>query len=93
MQLEHDIATTPVLLLGLSHMRCTLAAQMTLQSHEVCVEERTWEDPEEPQYRYMQCLYPDEIEGTDTAPVPSMMSPREGPILNERLGTLMQGAC
>jgi hypothetical protein len=69
MQLEHAISTAPVLLLGLSHMRCTLAAQMTLHRHKVCVEERMWEDPEEPQYRYMQCLYPDELEGTDTAPV------------------------
>lgn len=66
-QLEHAISTVPVLLLGLSHMRCTQLALMTLQRLEVCVEERTWEDPEEPQYRYLRCLYPDELEGTDTA--------------------------
>jgi len=61
----HSLITSkPVLLVGIPHMRCTMAATERLESKGACFH---WEEmsssPEDEVWKYMQCLHPHEIVG------------------------------
>lgn len=50
-------------MLGMDHMRCTLAATERLRAAGACFHYESWRDEDEPLWKYMQCLHPNELEG------------------------------
>ena len=60
-EIDHAIATHPVTLLGMAHMRCTDAALQRLESASACVHTISWTDASDPLWAYLQCKHPHEI--------------------------------
>ena len=57
------IQSEPVVMFGMSHMRCTIAASERLQAAGACFKHESWTDPNEPLWQYMKCLHPHEFVG------------------------------
>ena len=60
-EIDHAIATHPVTLLGMAHMRCTDAALQRLEGVSACVHTISWTDASDPLWAYLQCKHPHEI--------------------------------
>lgn len=58
--LEAMIRSEPILLLGMRHMRCTVAASERLEQAGACFRWEAWDAANDALYRYLQCLHPDE---------------------------------
>lgn len=57
------IASEPVLMLGMRHMRCTAAAAARLEGAGACFRWEAWDEASEPLWSYMKCLHPHEEVG------------------------------
>ena len=62
-QIASLIRDEPVLLIGMRHMRCTMAAAERLEGASACYRHEGWDDPNEPLWMYMKCLHPNELVG------------------------------
>ena len=61
-EIDHAIATHPVTLLGMAHMRlCTDAALQRLEGASACGHTISWTDASDPLWAYLQCKHPHEI--------------------------------
>ena len=60
-EIDHAIATHPVTLLGMAHMRCTDAALQRLEGASACVHTISWTEASDPLWAYLQCKHPHEI--------------------------------
>mmetsp|Transcript_15723 Transcript_15723/g.33460 ORF Transcript_15723/g.33460 Transcript_15723/m.33460 type:complete len:694 (+) Transcript_15723:136-2217(+) len=57
------IANKPVVMFGMPHMRCTMAAAERLERANACFHWEQWTDAADPIWTYFQCLHPHEIVG------------------------------
>jgi len=60
-QVAQWVASEPVLMLAMRHMRCTNAAAERLEQAGACFRLESWEEASEPLWRYLQCVHPHEL--------------------------------
>merc|ERR1719181_2131949 len=53
------IHTSPVALIAMKNVRCTIAAQSRLEHANVCYKSRIFTDPDSKLWAYMKCLHPE----------------------------------
>jgi len=53
------IAKAPVVLIAMTNVRCTIAAQHRFEQSNVCYKSRMWSDPDSSLWSYMKCLHPE----------------------------------
>lgn len=53
------IAQAPVVLVAMSNVRCTIAAQKRFEQGEVCYKSHMWSNPASPLWAYMKCKHPE----------------------------------
>ena len=62
-EIDGLIGSEPVLLLGMRHARCTMAASERLESVGACFRWVDWQAPSEPLWAYLKCKHPGEVVG------------------------------
>jgi len=53
------IQSSPVALIAMKNVRCTIAAQRRLESSSTCYKSRIFTDPRSKLWKYMRCLHPE----------------------------------
>jgi uncharacterized protein (DUF2237 family) len=53
------IAQSPVVLLAMTNVRCTIAAQKRFEQSSVCFKSRMWSDPASALWGYLKCKHPE----------------------------------